>query len=197
MIRAFLLFVVAALAATPAQAAPSRVKVALETSEGRIVLSLETRRAPITTANFLAYVDQKRFDGTSFYRAAPARGNPKMGLIQGGIRRDARRTLLQIPHEPTSKTGLRHGDGVISMARGVPGSAMGDFFILIGPAPAMDARPGAPGDNAGYAAFGRVISGMPVVKRILASKTWPGGPGAMKDQLIRKPVQIISARRVD
>ena len=181
----------------PAIAAPSKVRVALKTSEGTIIVAVDVRRAPITANNFLAYVDQKKFDGTSFYRAAPAKGNRAVGLIQGGIRRAAYRSLLPIAHEPTSKTGLRHVDGAISMARREPGSAMGDFFILAGPSPAMDARPGGKGDNAGYAAFGRVVSGMPVVKRILAAKTWPGGPGAMKDQLIRKPVQILEAKRVD
>ena len=193
--RVFILL--ALILSPPAIAAPSKVRVALKTSEGTIIVAVDVRRAPITANNFLAYVDQKKFDGTSFYRAAPAKGNRTVGLIQGGIRRAAYRSLLPIAHEPTSKTGLRHVDGTISMARREPGSAMGDFFILAGASPAMDARPGGKGDSAGYAAFGRVVSGMPVVKRILAAKTWPGGPGAMKDQLIKKPVQIIEARRVD
>jgi len=191
---AILLF---ALSFTAPVSAGSKVKVALKTSEGTIVVAVDIGRAPITANNFLAYVDQRKFDGTSFYRAAPARGNRSIGLIQGGIRRAAYRSLLPIAHEPTSKTGLRHVDGAISMARREPGSAMGDFFILVGASPAMDARPGASGDNAGYAVFGRVVSGMPVVKRILAARTWPGGAGAMKDQLIQKPVQILEAKRVD
>ncbi|MET0375989.1 MAG: peptidylprolyl isomerase [Rhizorhabdus sp.] len=196
MIRHILL-VAALLLSTSATAAPSKVKVALKTSEGTITIAVDVRRAPITAGNFLAYVDQKKFDGTSFYRAAPARGNSARGLIQGGIRRAAIRSLLPIAHEPTSKTGLRRVDGTISMARGAPGSAMGDFFILAGPSPAMDARPGGQGDTAGYAAFGKVVSGMPVVRRILAAKTWPGGAGAMKGQMIRKPIAIIEARRAD
>ncbi|KKC27060.1 peptidylprolyl isomerase [Sphingomonas sp. SRS2] len=196
MIRRLLLLV-ALILCPPVLAAPSKVRVALKTSEGTITVAVDVRRAPITANNFLAYVDQKKFDGTSFYRAAPARGNAAMGLIQGGIRRAAIRSLLPIAHEPTSRTGLRHVDGTISMARGAPGSAMGDFFILAGPSPAMDARPGGQGDSAGYAAFGKVVSGMPVVKRILAAKTWPGGAGAMKGQMIRKPIVIIEARRVD
>ncbi|KRB81220.1 peptidylprolyl isomerase [Sphingomonas sp. Root710] len=191
-------FLLAALVlSVPAAAAPSKVKVALKTSEGTIVVAVDVRHAPITAKNFLAYVDQKKFDGTSFYRAAPAKRNRAVGLIQGGIRRSAFRSLVPIAHEPTTKTGLRHVDGTISMARREPGTAMGDFFILVGPSPAMDAHPGAPGDNAGYAAFGKVVSGMPVVKRIMAAKTWPGGSGAMKDQLIKAPVKIIEARRVD
>lgn len=192
--RAFLL--AALILSFPATAAPSKVKVALKTSEGTIMVAVDVRHAPITANNFLAYVDQKKFDGTSFYRAAPAKGNRAVGLIQGGIRRAAIRSLVPIAHEPTTKTGLRHVDGTISMARREPGTAMGDFFILVGPSPAMDARPGASGDNAGYAAFGKVVSGMPVVKRIMAAKTWPGGSGAMKDQMIKAPVKIIEARRV-
>jgi len=194
--RAILTAFVLLLLAAPATAAPTTAKVALNTSEGTIVLALDLRHAPVTAGNFLAYVDQKKFDGTYFYRAARAIGNAKRGFIQGGVHRDARRSLLPIAHEPTSKTGLRHLDGTISMARREPGSAMGEFFILVGAAPSMDAHPGAPGDNAGYAAFGRVVSGMPVVKRILASKTWPAGPGAMKDQLIKQRVAIITARRI-
>ena len=195
------LLIALSLVATAADARPHRrpaplPKVAIVTSEGTITAVLEAKRAPITTANFLHYVDDHRFDGTYFYRAARAIGNAKRGFIQGGVHRDARRSLLPIAHEPTSKTGLRHLDGTISMARREPGSAMGEFFILVGAAPSMDAHPGAPGDNAGYAAFGRVVSGMPVVKRILASKTWPAGPGAMKDQLIKQRVAIITARRI-
>lgn len=189
MIR-FAFFAAALALAAPSFAAP--LKVALKTSAGTIVIAVDTKHAPITAKNFLAYVDARNFDGKSFYRAARATGNPRMGLIQGGVRRDIRRSLPPIAHEPTSKTGLRHVDGTVSMARGEVGSAMGDFFILVGPAPAMDARPG----NPGYAAFGKVVSGMPVVKKILAQKTWPGGSGAMKGQLIKEPVTIIEAKRV-
>ncbi|WP_016747241.1 peptidylprolyl isomerase [Rhizorhabdus wittichii] len=198
MIRRLLPIALALLATAPAQAvpAPSLVKVALKTSEGTIVVAVDTKRAPITANNFLAYVDQKKLDGTTFYRAARAIGNPKRGFIQGGVHRDARRSLPPIRHEPTSKTVIHHVDGAISMARREPGSAMGEFFILAGAAPAMDAKPGGGDANAGYAAFGKVVSGMPVVKRILAVPTWPGGAGAMKGQLIRQPVKIIEAKRI-
>jgi len=196
MIRHLILVLLALLAVAPAQAAPSQVTVALKTTEGTIVIALDMKRAPITAGNFLAYVEQKKFDGTTFYRAARAVGNPARGFVQGGVHRDARRSLPPIRHEPTTKTGIRHRDGTISMARREPGTAMGEFFILAGAAPAMDAKPGGGADNAGYAAFGHVVSGMPVVKRILASRTWPGGSGSMKGQLIREPVKIIEARRI-
>jgi peptidyl-prolyl cis-trans isomerase A (cyclophilin A) len=172
------------------------VRVRIETEMGPIVVALDARRAPVTTANFLAYVDQGKFDGVVFYRASRTRGLPGQGFIQGGIRRDVRRTLLPIAHEPTSRTGLSHNDGAISMARTNPGSATGDFFITAGAQPTMDAGRGRPADNLGYAAFGRVVEGHDVVRRILAAPTLPNaGAGPMRGQMIERPVRILSARR--
>ena len=154
---------------------------------------LDAAHAPRTTANFMAYVDDGRFDDTSFYRAARRRADPKRGYVQGGIRTDARRSLVPVAHESTDMTGIRHLDATISMARGgPPGTAMGNFFITVGPTPQMDAAP----SYAGYAAFGHVIQGMDVVRRILALPTG-GGTGEMKGQMILKPVQLIRAERID
>jgi len=182
------------LAAEPAnRPAAGFVRVAIETSMGTIVVATDTRRAPSTSANFLAYVDDGRFDGTTFYRAARRKEQPKLGYVQGGIRTDLRRALPPIAHEPTSQTGIRHLDATISMARkDAVGSANGNFFLTVGATPYMDAQPGYPG----YAAFGRVVAGMDVVKRILAVPT-SGGTGVMKGQMIDKPVTIIRARRLD
>jgi len=212
MIRRFAALALFALAPLPAFAqaraphppaparkapAPATVRVSLQTSEGPILIDLEMKRAPITAGNFLRYVDEKRFDGTTFYRAARTRGAPKLGFVQGGTRHSLVRSLPPIAHEPTTRTGIKHVDGTISMARDTPGSAMGDFFITVGPAPAMDAHPGKPGDNLGYAAFGHVVGGMNVVRRILAAPTYPDrGGGAMKGQMIVTPIRIIAARRV-
>ncbi|WP_336958405.1 peptidylprolyl isomerase [Sphingobium aquiterrae] len=172
---------------------PGYVRVRFVTSDGPIVLALDARRAPRTTANFLAYVDDGRFDDTKFYRSAPRKADPKRGFIQGGIGTEARRTLPPVAHEPTNVTGIRHLDGTISMARGgPPGTAMGNFFITLGPVEYMDAR----GDNPGYAAFGHVVAGMDTVRRILAEPIG-GGTGPMKGQMILKPVRIITARRLD
>ncbi|MBB6124417.1 peptidylprolyl isomerase [Sphingobium subterraneum] len=174
---------------------PATVKVSLQTSEGPILLELEKERAPVTTANFLRYVDQKRLDGTTFYRALNLA--PGYGLIQGGLRNDPRKLFPPVAHEPTSKTGVSHVDGTISMARNAPGSATADFFIVLGEMKSLDADPAAPGDNAGFAAFGHVAEGMDVVKRILAAPISPtAGEGAMKGQMIAAPVKILSARRV-
>lgn len=195
MNRRCLLLILAALGA-PASARPrpaAAPKVALVTTEGTIVVALEPKRAPITTANFLHYVDTHRFDGTTFYRAARGKGNPKVGLVQGGIDHNLPKSYFPIAHEPTNKTGLRHVDGTLSMARNEVGSAMGDFFICVGAAPGLDASPGYPG----YAAFGHVVSGMDVAKRILAKPTYPGGLSLdTLGQTIRQPVKILSAHRV-
>ena len=178
------------LAASPALAGP---KIAIETSLGTIIAELYDRQAPITAKNFLRYVENGKFNGTTFYRAARNKANPKVGYIQGGIDKDYRRAYFSIDHEPTSKTGLKHTDGTLSMARNLPGTAMGEFFITVGPAPYLDARPG----NVGYAAFGRVLNGMDVVKKILAAPTWIGrGSGAFRDQIIKNRIKIIRARRI-
>ncbi|ARS26688.1 peptidylprolyl isomerase [Sphingomonas sp. KC8] len=176
-----------------AKTAPGTVLVRLQTSDGPILIEVNVKQAPITATNFLRYVDENRFDGTSFYRAARAPSDPRRGLIQGGINHRLVRAHQPIAHEPNSRTGLKHLDGTVSMARNAPGTAMGDFFITIGPAPGLDARP----DYPGYAAFGRIVSGMPVVHRILALPTYPGGYSkATKGQSIINPVKIITARRV-
>ncbi len=172
---------------------PGTVRVRLDTGAGPIVVALDMRRAPRTSANFLAYVDDGRFDGTVFYRAARGKKDPTHGFIQGGIRQDAKRILPPFALEPTSKTGIRHLDATISMARGdSPSSAGGNFVLTVGPTPQMDARPGYDG----YAAFGHVIAGMDVVKRILALPSG-GGIDAMKGQMILRPVPIVRAVRLD
>lgn len=195
----FLLLLFLALLAAPVVAVPANrptpgyTRVAIETSLGTITIAVDRKRAPRTSANFLTYVDDGRFDGVTFYRAARRKSDPRFGLIQGGIDTDARRSLPPIPHEPTSGTGIMHLDATLSMARpNRPNSAMGNFFITIGATPNMDAR----GDYIGYAAFGHVVAGMDVVRRILAAQTCCGS-GPMRGQMIVKPVQIVRARRLD
>lgn len=178
-------------ASLPAAPKPATVKVAIKTAKGTIVLELEKERAPITTRNFLAYVDKRLFDNTTFYRAMPAPDDS--GLIQGGNDTGA---LPPIAHEPTSKTGLSHTDGTVSMARLKPGSARGGFFICIGDLTAFDAGKDGTPDKLGFAAFGRVVEGMDVVKAIFHSPVSTKGAGAMKGQMLSPPVKIISARRV-
>jgi peptidyl-prolyl cis-trans isomerase A (cyclophilin A) len=166
------------------------VQVTLQTSEGPITLVLEKDKAPITTGNFLHYVDSKRLDGTSFYRTVKV--GPDFGLVQGGIGQDPKKAYPPIQHEPTNKTGLSHIDGAISMAMNAPGTAQGDFFIMVGASPGMDAN----ADQPGYAVFGHVVQGMDIVRHMLEAPTDPNkGEGMMKGQMIAQPIKIITARR--
>ena len=190
-----------AIAQTPSPtpvAAPqyATVQVSFQTSAGTIVLALEKERAPVTTANFLRYVDQKKLDGVTFYRTVKV--TPTIGFIQGGTRNDPKRTLPPIKHEPSSSTGIHNLDGTIAMARNAPGTAAGDFFILVGDEPTMDADPKATGDNQGFAAFGHVVEGMDVVRQIMDAATSPTqGVGVMKGSMIAAPIRIIAAKRVN
>ncbi len=189
----------AAAQAAPAPAPkPATVRVTLQTSEGAILLELEKERAPITTANFLKYVDQKRYDGQTIYRALNIAEN--FGLIQGGvtIMKAGQKPIPPIAHEPTNQTGLLHRTGTISMARGAPGTARSDFFIVVGDMSSLDAHPDKPGNDVGFAAFGHVVEGMDVVFRIMRSPISPtlGEKDGMKGQMLDVPVKIISVRRV-
>jgi peptidyl-prolyl cis-trans isomerase A (cyclophilin A) len=172
---------------------PAGPRVVLQTGAGAITVELDRVNAPITTANFLKYVDQGRFDGTSFYRAYKLPVDRRLGLIQAGLAGKPAKLLPPIAHEPTSKTGLSHTDGAISMARTTPGTAQGDFFIIVGDLTTLDANAKDPG----YAVFGRVIDGMDVVNRILDAPTSPTlGSAAMKGQMIARPVPLASAKRL-
>jgi peptidyl-prolyl cis-trans isomerase A (cyclophilin A) len=173
---------------------PATVKVVLKTSLGDIVLAVETERAPITAANFLRYVDQKRLDGSDFYRAMAVGEDGQHGLIQGGLRGNPKRVRKPIAHEPTTVTGLSHVDGAISMARSDPGTATADFFVLIGDLVSLDAQPN--GGDPGYAVFGHVVKGMDVVHVIFSQPRSPtAGAGVMKGQMLAMPVKIRTARR--
>jgi peptidyl-prolyl cis-trans isomerase A (cyclophilin A) len=184
----------------PAHAAPANkptpgyVRVRIETSMGNITVALDARRAPRTTRNFLLYVDDGRLDGTKFYRASRSKSQAGRGFIQGGIDTDFRRTIMPaVVLEPTSQTGITHQEGVISMARHKqPDSATGNFSIFTGPAPYMDAASGRPG----YAAFGHVVAGMDVVRKILALPTCCG-KGPMFGQMIKQDVIISKVVRLD
>ncbi|WP_407695680.1 peptidylprolyl isomerase [Sphingomonas changnyeongensis] len=208
--RAALIGLLCAMAAVPAAAlraqpapppatspAPAPVRVTLQTALGPIVIEVDRARAPVTSANFLRYVDQKRLDGASFYRAAASPGSTEYGLVQFGLNPLPQRLLPPIAHEPTTRTGLTHLSGTISLARGAPGTGQGDFFIVVGDMPSLDADPKAAGDNQGYAAFGRVVEGMDVVRAVLAAPISPTlGSGSFRGQMLAAPVRITSARRV-
>ena len=181
---------------TAAQTQTGIVRVVFATGAGAISLDLFADRAPITTANFLKYIDLHLFDAATIYRALRTPGAPQTGLIQGGARFDSRREIKPIAHESTILTGLAHKDGVISLARRELGSARSDFFICVGDASYLDADPKAPGDNQGFAAFGRVVEGMDVVRKILSQPTSATAPiPEMAGQMLDPPVPILTARR--
>lgn len=201
MLTRFALAVLALFLMPAAAQAQALTNVVLHTALGDIVIALETERAPVTAANFLRYVDEKRLDGTVFYRAMRLDwGEQPNGLIQGGVQNEPRRLLPPIAHEPTNLTGVKHTLGAISMARLEPGTATGDFSIMLAPQPGLDADPtnDDPDVRAGYAAFGHVVQGMDVVRAIFDAPVDPDkGEGWMKGQMLAEPVKILSARRAD
>lgn len=183
--------------AAVAAAAPARPRVALQTAKGAIVIELAADKAPVTCANFLRYVEARRFDKASFYRAMKNSWDPSTGVVQGGLMNDPAKAFPPIKHEATLDTGLSHKDGAVSMARWAPGTATSEFFISVGDNSGLDERPRGDGDIAGFAVFGQVVEGMEVVKTILASPTSPtAGEGVMKGQILEPPVAIATARRV-
>ena len=166
------------------------VKVALETSAGRIVIALDRGRAPLTTANFLRYVEGGKYNGESIYRAMPYGDG---GFIQGGITSDAAKLNKAVEHEPTSKTGLKHVAGAVSMAHLGAGTAQADFFILTTDIPALDATE----SDQGFAVFGHVVEGLDVAKKILASPVSPTkGEGPLKGQMLEPAISIVKANRL-
>lgn len=180
----------------PAAPEPATVKVVMTTELGPITIALETERAPVTAGYILKHVDERRLDGAAFYRAYKITPDGSIGLVQAGIQ-DGRKLLPPVAHEPTTSTGLTHDEGAVSLARAAPGTAQAQFFFILGSLKALDANPAGPGDNLGFAVFGRVTEGMDVVRKILnvpisATK----GEGVMKGQMIEAPVKIVSVNRL-
>ncbi len=178
---------------TPAQAVP--IEVAMQTSIGEIHIALDADRAPITVGNFLRYVDAKRFDGITIYRAVKIDEEGKYGLVQGGLRGDPKRAYKPILHESPSATGLSHTAGAISMARLAPGTATADFFFVIGDLVALDGTPD--GADPGYAVFGRVTQGLELLQQVLLlPRSAEAGDGSMQGQILAEPVKVTTVRRV-
>ena len=196
IILAALVAIVAAPGLAQAPAAPPALapkddldRVAIETDKGRIVVALDRGRAPLTTANFLGYVDKGWLDGQPFYRSMLLTGG---GLIQGGSR-DGAKQLPPIAVESTATTGLKNVAGSIVMANAGGLTTRSDFFILTADVPSFDATATSPG----FAPFGRVVEGVEVVKAIFAAPRSPTkGEGAMKGQMLEPVVKIVKAARV-
>jgi peptidyl-prolyl cis-trans isomerase A (cyclophilin A) len=194
--RSIAALVAAVLVALPARA-QSRPQVRIVTDSGQIIVELSPEKAPITVANFLRYVDDHRYDGGAFYRAVtlrnqlPPQQQPQIEVIQGGIDADSAKRLPAIVHETNDRSGILHTDGVISMARGAPGSASSEFFIVIGSQPSLDFGGKRNPDGQGFAAFGRVTDGMAVVRRIQQMPSADRPP-----QRMVAPVRIIRVERI-
>lgn len=180
----------APVVATPA---PATTTVILTTALGNIHIAVETERAPVTAANFLRYVDNKRFDGMTFYRAHKVSEDGRYAIVQGGLQGHSKKVFKPIAHESPQQTGLSHVDGAISMARENPGTATADFFIVVGDLVSMD---GKPDGDPGYAVFGRVVEGMDVVRAMLElPRSAEARNPVMQGQMLAQPVKVETARR--
>ncbi len=169
----------------------SNPKIVMETDLGPITIELFAKKAPITVQNFIRYIEEDRHQGATFYRVVHAKNQDnstiKIEVIQGGLFEDDHpQALPPIAHENTEQTGILHLDGVISMARYGPGTATFEFFICVGDQPALDYGGERNPDNHGFAAFGRVIEGMEVVRRIHKQPE--------KDQYLEPRIPIRSMR---
>ena len=146
-------------------------QVLIKTELGDIRIEVFENKAPITSSNFLRYIDENRFSEACFYRVVRMDNQPendiKIEVIQGGLFEDFHPDALEsIKHETTKETGVFHKDGVISMARNEPGTATSDFFICVGDQPELDFGGKRNSDGQGFAAFGKVIEGMDIVRKI-------------------------------
>jgi peptidyl-prolyl cis-trans isomerase A (cyclophilin A) len=172
------------------------VQVVIETRFGDIEVELYPKKAPATVAAFLRNVDSGYYKNTSFYRILrddnQVSGALHSHLIQGGLfeaKAELAQRLPLIPHEPTNKTGLHHVTGSLSMARNAPGTASSEFFICLKEEPGFDYGGENNPDGAGYAVFGKVISGMETVEKIYRQPE--------QDQQFAPAVTIVDVKRVE
>lgn len=200
--KMFAILLVAAMTAGPASQQPEppqgEVLVRFETTLGTIDLAIDARRAPVSAANFLKYVDGGFYDGGTINRAVRAdnttRHDVTIEVIQFQIDAARRREqFAPIPLERTSVTGLKHVDGAVSMARSGPDTARGSFFIVIGDQPELNYGGKRNPDGQGFAVVGRVVSGMDVVRAIHRSPT--GKSGAYGTETLEPPIRVVKAGR--
>ncbi|MFZ6025449.1 MAG: peptidylprolyl isomerase [Bacteroidota bacterium] len=168
--------------------------VVIQTKYGEIEIELYVDKAPKTAGAFLSYVDSGFYENTSFYRVLNMNNQPsnapKTEILQGGLWRtknEKARSIKGIPHESTGTTGVKHKDGVISVARLAPGTANSEFFICIDDQPGLDEGGENVEDKLGYAAFGKVIRGMSVVRKIYMQND--------RNQYLDPPVAIYTIGR--
>lgn len=177
------------------------VRVRVETELGVILLEVDQAKAPVTAANFLRYVDAGHYNGGTWHRTVKLDSQPestiKIEVIQAGVNPDrAKESFPPIALERTNKTGLLHKDGAISMARGGPDSATSGWFICINDQPSLDFGGMRNPDGQGFAAFGRVVTGMDIVRRIQAAPSSPTRTTNTEAQRLTPPIKIVSVARV-
>jgi peptidyl-prolyl cis-trans isomerase A (cyclophilin A) len=165
--------------------------VLIKTTMGDIKVEIYEEKAPITSSNFLKYVDEGLYDGTTFFRTVTMDNQPnspvKIEVIQGGqVPKEKEYEAIKL--ERTSLTGLKHVDGVISMGRFKPNSAKSSFYFCIGDWPSLDYQGERNPDRQGFAAFGKVIEGMDVVRAIQVEP--------YEGQRLTPPIEIVSVKRV-
>jgi len=182
----------AAQSPAPTQS-PSPARLRITTDLGVIDVEVDPARAPVTSTNFLKYVDGTFFDGGQFHRSArletQAERPVKIEVVQASINRErSKESFPAIPLERTSATGLTHKDGTLSMARSGPDSATSSFFICVGDQPSLDFGGARNADGQGFAAFGRVVAGMDVVRKIHQSPA--------KGETLEPPVKILKVERL-
>jgi peptidyl-prolyl cis-trans isomerase A (cyclophilin A) len=190
---------VALAAMAYAQAKP--VRVIVQTELGDIVVEVDQAKAPNTAANFLKYVDAGHYNGGTWHRTVKMDNQPestvKIEVIQAGVNPDmAKSGFPPIALERTSVTGLLHKDGAISMARGMPDSATSGWFICINDQPSLDFGGARNPDGQGFAAFGRVVKGMDVVRKIQGAPSSSDRKTNTEAQRLTPPIKILKAARV-
>lgn len=193
---------VAALAVTTTVAAQPNPQVRVQTELGDIVLELDPKRAPNTTANFLKYVDAGHYNSGTFHRTVKMDNQPesavKIEVIQAGVNPElAKSGFPPIPLERTNVTGILHKDGVVSMARSTPDSATSGWFICINDQPSLDFGGDRNPDGQGFAAFGRVVSGMDVVRKIQAAPSSTDRSTNVEAQRLTPPIKILKVARMN
>jgi peptidyl-prolyl cis-trans isomerase A (cyclophilin A) len=187
--------------AAAATAQPKPVHVLVQTELGDIVVEVDQARAPATAANFLRYVDAGHYNGGTWHRTVKMDNQPespvKIEVIQAGVNPEfAKSGFPPIALERTSVTGITHKDGVISMARGTPDSATSGWFICINDQPSLDFAGARNPDGQGFAAFGRVIKGMDVVRKIQNAPSSADRKTNTEAQRLTPPIKIIKAARL-
>jgi peptidyl-prolyl cis-trans isomerase A (cyclophilin A) len=183
------------------EAQTKAVRVLVQTELGDIVVEVDVQRAPVTAANFLRYVDAGHYNGGTWHRTVMMDNQPestvKIEVIQAGVNPDmAKSGFPPIALERTNVTGLSHKDGVISMARGTPDSATSGWFICINDQPSLDFGGARNPDGQGFAAFGRVVKGMDVVRKIQRAPSSTTRTTNTEAQRLTPPIKILKAVRL-